>query len=61
MSAQNQLLTPAELAERLKVSEETVKRKARAGQIPALHLGSQVLRFDYDEVLNAMKGARAAG
>jgi excisionase family DNA binding protein len=39
------LLTTREVAERLSVSPETVLRRVRAGQLPAIRLASNALRI----------------
>jgi excisionase family DNA binding protein len=44
------LLTTRQVAELLAVSPATVLRRWRAGEIPGYRLGSNVLRFDADEV-----------
>ena len=49
-----ELLTADELAERLKVSPDTVKVWARVGRIPAVRLSPKVLRFDLSAVLGAL-------
>lgn len=43
-------IRPGELAERLGVSRETVRRMARDGRIPFIRIGSS-LRFNVDAVL----------
>ena len=45
----NELLTPQELAQYLKMSRATVMRKARNGEIPSIKIGKQ-FRFDKDRV-----------
>ena len=48
-----ELLTTAQVARRLKQSEEVVRRKARSGELPAFRLGSgprAPLRFDAAEL-----------
>lgn len=44
------LLTTRQVAELLSVSPATVLRRWRAGEIPGYRLGSNVLRFDADEL-----------
>jgi excisionase family DNA binding protein len=48
------LLTVAEVAERLRCSEPTVRRRIRDGQIPAVKLGQDrsVIRIDAAELNN---------
>lgn len=49
------LLTTAELAARLNVCEDTVRAMVRDGRIPALRLGVNTLRFDWEEVTKALR------
>ncbi len=51
------LLTISELANHLRCSTKTIRRKVAAGIIPAIQLGDNGsgLRFDLDEVLKAFK------
>ena len=51
----SELLTAEELAERLKVSPHTIRLWNRAGKIPAVWLSATVRRFDFDEVLLALR------
>jgi excisionase family DNA binding protein len=48
----SELLTVTEVAERLRCSEPTVRRRIRDGQIPAVKLGQgrSVIRIDADEL-----------
>ena len=50
----NRLLTAQELADTTGFHIETIYRRAAAGSIPTLRLGPS-LRFDYDEVIDAMR------
>ena len=55
-----EVLTVKEAAELLRVSETTVRDRAKAGKLPCLDLGTAKraqLRFLEDEVLRAMRGA----
>ena len=47
------ILSVRELAERLRLSENGVRKLVRKGKIPALHAGRSI-RFDWDEVLVAL-------
>lgn len=49
----NDLLTVAELSEKLKVSGSTIRRMARAGILPYTKVG-RPYRFIYEEVLSAL-------
>ena len=57
------LLTSAELAERLRVKPMTILGWYRKGRIPARKLSPKVLRFDLAEVVAALEAAteRPAG
>lgn len=48
------LLTSEQLADRLRVSAETVREWARRGSIPTLRLSPRVIRFDLEAVLAAL-------
>jgi excisionase family DNA binding protein len=54
----SRLMTTAELAERLHLNEETVRRLVREQRIPAIRI-CRVLRFDAEAVEAAI--ARASG
>ena len=49
------LLTTEELADRLAISPRTVVEWARAGQIPEIRASSRIRRFDYADVVAALK------
>jgi len=51
--ASNALLTPRELATRLKVSPVTVRRMLKAKKLPFIQVGSRV-RFNLGEVIQAL-------
>ena len=53
-----ELLTYAELAQKLKVRPSTVKAWAKASQIPAIRVGAKIIRFDYPEVVEALRAGR---
>ena len=55
-----QLLTAEELAERLAVSPRTVIEWARAGRIPEIRASRRIRRFDYADVLAALKASPGA-
>ena len=50
------LITTAELADRLRISIETVRLWSREGLIPAIRIRSNVVRYDYDDVCAALRG-----
>ena len=56
---QSQLLTLKQLAGRLQVSPETLRKHYRLGTIPGVKLGHRTLRFDMPAVIEALR--RAAG
>jgi len=45
-----QLITAKELAARLRLSPNTIRRWAREGRIPRLRPSARVTRFDFDAV-----------
>jgi excisionase family DNA binding protein len=49
------LINAVELAERLDVKEQTIRRWAFEGRIPAYTIGKRVIRFDYEEVRQVMR------
>ncbi len=52
------MISADELARRLDLSVETVYRYVRTDRIPYYRVGP-ILRFDWDEVLGALKGTAA--
>jgi excisionase family DNA binding protein len=57
-TAHDDLLTAAELADRLRVKPETVLAWHRSGRIPSIRLSHKVLRFNLAEVVAALKRPR---
>jgi len=51
------LLTTLEIAERFRVSTETIRLWSREGLIPAIRIRSNVVRYDYLQVLAVLKKA----
>ena len=49
------LLTAKELADRLRVKPTTIREWTRRGIIPAIRLSPKVVRFDFEEVKNAVQ------
>ena len=49
------LLTPQELAERLRVTPSTITSWRRRGTIPFIKVNSTVYRFDYAEVVSTLR------
>lgn len=60
MHSDNTLLTARELADRLRVQEQTVRRWANAGLVPVIRLPRCGLRFDYAKVRGALQEMPAA-
>ncbi len=58
--AQNELLTPAEVAEMFRVNPKTVTRWARAGKITAIRTLGGHRRFSADEIRTILDNAHAA-
>jgi excisionase family DNA binding protein len=54
-TARDDLLTSAELADRLRVKPSTILEWQRSGRIPSIRLSHKVLRFSLAEVLAALK------
>jgi excisionase family DNA binding protein len=50
-------LTAAELAKRLRVKPSTVLDWQRTGRIPAIRITNKVLRFNLAEVMSALRRA----
>ena len=50
-----ELLTVTELADRLKVKPETIRGWATARLIPVIRVNPKVLRFDYEDVMAALR------
>ena len=51
----NELLTTEELADRLAVSPRTVAEWAKSGRIPEVRASERIRRFDWAEVVGALK------
>ena len=54
-----QLLKPGELADRLRVSRGTITRWRHAGIIPVIQINHSVFRYEYNEVVTALRNAAA--
>jgi excisionase family DNA binding protein len=52
-----ELLTKTQLAARLSVAPRTVQAWARSGKIPAVKITAKVVRFDWQAVVAAIRGA----
>ena len=50
-----QLLTTADLASRLRLQPQTIQRWTRLGYLPAIRMTGKVIRYDLQEVLEALK------
>lgn len=53
----DELLTLKELAQRLRLHPDTARSLYRRGVIPGLKLGHRTLRFEYQQVLEALRQA----
>ncbi len=49
------LITAEQLADRLGISERRVRELARAGRIPEVRISERVRRFEWAEVLEALR------
>ena len=56
-SPNDELLTLDELAQRLRLHPDTARSLYRRGVIPGLKLGHRTLRFEYGQVLEALRQA----
>ena len=56
----NELITTAELADRLRVTSATVVKWRRQGIIPALRINATTYRFDPNDVLAALRARTTA-
>lgn len=58
----DELLRTGQLAKRLNVCPDAVRKWARGGTIPVYHVGrGKHMRFDYDEVVDSLKGVDRGG
>lgn len=57
----DELLTSGQVAERLRVRQSTVRRWAANGRIPVVRVSPKVLRFDWQDVVAAVKRRQAKG
>ena len=55
-----ELLTVRQIATRLGVAPRTVQEWARCGRIPAMRISAKVIRFDWQAVVAAVRGVKAA-
>jgi excisionase family DNA binding protein len=55
--AGEELLTIYELAQRLRLHPETARGLYRRGVIPGIKIGYRTLRFDYSQVVEALRQA----
>jgi excisionase family DNA binding protein len=60
MPTTQELLTPNELANRLKVTTATVTTWRRRGTIPAIRINATTYRFCFEDVLAALRARSAA-
>jgi predicted site-specific integrase-resolvase len=50
-----ELITSNELGERLRLRPDTIKRWTREGLIPCLKLSGKVIRYDFEDVVKAIR------
>lgn len=50
-----EILTAAQLADRLHVTADTVRSWARSGRIPEIRISAKVRRFDAEEVMASLR------
>ncbi len=55
--AREEFLTARQLARVLQVSESTVRRLARGGRLPVIHITPRIMRFHLSAVRKALDGA----
>ena len=55
MNTSGELITLTDLARRLKLHPNTARGLYRRGVIPGLKLGHRTLRFDFPEVVEALR------
>lgn len=60
VTTDRELLTVAELADRLQLAASTLTKWRRRGTIPALRLSAKVYRYDYLDVVAALRSRSAA-
>lgn len=53
--AQTELLTSEQLARRLQVKPETIRRWGREGRIPRVEISAKVIRFDAATVVEHLR------
>lgn len=57
LSTDDELITLDELAHRLRLHPDTARGLYRRGVIPGLKLGHRTLRFEYNQVIEALRQA----
>ena len=57
VAAREEFLTARQLARVLQVSESTVRRLARQGRLPVVHITPRIMRFHLSAVRKALDGA----
>lgn len=57
LSTDDELITLDELAYRLRLHPDTARGLYRRGVIPGLKLGYRTLRFEYNQVIEALRQA----
>ena len=57
----SELLTAAEMAERLRIKPTTLREWAREGRIPSVRITPKVIRFDAEAVILSLSAQGRAG
>jgi excisionase family DNA binding protein len=57
---EDRLLSYGETAERMGISESTLRRKVREGKIPVIDMGHQIKRFHWPTVLKALNQGKSS-
>ena len=57
VAMREEFLTARQLARVLQVSESTVRRLARQGRLPVVHITPRIMRFNLPAVRKALDGA----
>ena len=61
MKQATELLTARQLAQRFRVSPDTVRAWARRGLIPTIRISRKAMRFNFETVLRALAADQVMG
>jgi len=56
-TSSEELLTLVEISQRLRLHPDTTRGLYRRGKIPGIKIGHRTLRFDYSQVVEALRRA----